>query len=137
MPYDTYERERELRRESCPGTAQLPGQVGADGLCMEGLPEETPALSDGARPPRSSLRELLRRNLGFYVVACFLAGGREPVSWEGILYSVGDDYLVLYQPDVDRYITGDIAALQFVEFHNSKSMSPWSGYRRRDGQRSW
>ena len=57
---------------------------------------------------KASLKGLLMRNIGFYIVAGFLVGTQDPVSWEGILYSVGNDYIVIYQPDVERYITGDL-----------------------------
>lgn len=86
---------------------------------------------------KTSLKGLLMRNLGFYVVAGFLVGTQDAVSWEGILYSVGNDYIVIYQPDVDRYITGDLYSLKFVEFHNTHSMTPWAGYRRRDSLGAW
>ena len=82
---------------------------------------------------RASLKGLLMRNIGFYVVASFQIGQGDPVSWEGILHSVGTDYILIYQPDVDRYISGDIHALKFVEFHNTKNVTPWAGYRRQDG----
>ena len=85
----------------------------------------------------TSLKGLLMRNIGFYIVAGFLVGTQSPVSWEGILYSVGNDYIVIYQPDVDRYITGDLYSLKFVEFHNTQSSTPWAGYRRREGSRIW
>ena len=82
---------------------------------------------------RASLKGLLMRNIGFYVVVSFLVGTAEPVVWEGILHSVGTDYILLYQPDLDRYISGDIYSLKFVEFHNTRTMTPWAGYRRYDG----
>lgn len=86
---------------------------------------------------RASLKGLLMRNIGFYIVAAFLIGTQEAVSWEGILYSVGNDYIVIYQPDVDRYVTGDLYSLKFVEFHNTQSPTPWAGYRRREGSNIW
>lgn len=86
---------------------------------------------------QASLKGLLMRNIGFYVVASFLVGTGDPISWEGILHSVGTDYILIYQPDVDRYISGDIHSLKFVEFHNTKSVTPWAGYRRQDGGHSW
>jgi hypothetical protein len=87
---------------------------------------------------QGSLRALLARNVGHYVVATFLIGTQSPVSWEGFLHSVGNDYLVIFQPDQGRYITGDFYALKFVEFHNTKGVvPPCAGYRRRDGQHIW
>ena len=69
-------------------------------------------------------------------MATFLVGTQNPISWEGILHSVGNNYLVIFQPDQGRYITGDLYALKFVEFSDSAPgvVPPCTGYRRRDGQ---
>lgn len=83
----------------------------------------------------SSVRGLLARNLGYYVVASFLMGTQQAIQWEGILASVGNDYLVIYQPDQNRFVSGDIYALKFVEFHEDQT--PCAGYRRRDAYQSW
>lgn len=82
----------------------------------------------------SSIRGLLARNLGYYIVASFLMGTQQAIQWEGILASVGNDYLVIYQPDQNRFVSGDIYALKFVEFHENQSAC--AGYRRRDAFQS-
>lgn len=127
---------------SCP--VQSPSMGGAGGEHPAQLQMESGLDLDALDGPftnaelaKTSLKGLLIRNLGFYVVAGFLVGTQDAVSWEGILYSVGNDYIVLYQPDVDRYITGDLYSLKFVEFHNTRSMTPWAGYRRRDSLGAW
>lgn len=84
----------------------------------------------------SSVRGLLARNLGYYVVASFLMGTQQAVQWEGILASVGNDYLVIYQPDQNRFVSGDIYSLKFVEFHEDQSPCA-AGYRRRDAFQGW
>lgn len=71
---------------------------------------------------QASLRSLLDRNIGYFVVATFLVGANQPVTWQGILHSVGSDYLVIYQPDYERYISGDLYSLKFVQFHNVKDV---------------
>ena len=83
----------------------------------------------------SSIRGLLARNLGYYVVASFLMGTQQALQWEGILASVGNDYLVIYQPDQNRFVSGDIYSLKFVEFHENQSAC--AGYRRRDAFQGW
>ena len=83
----------------------------------------------------SSIRGLLARNLGYYVVASFLMGTQQAIQWEGILASVGNDYLVIYQPDQNRFVSGDIYSLKFVEFHENQSAC--AGYRRRDTFQGW
>ena len=71
---------------------------------------------------QASMKSLLSRNLGYYVVATFQVGSQGTVSVPGILYTVGNDYIVLYQPEQGRYVTGDLYALKFVEFHDTKSI---------------
>ena len=83
----------------------------------------------------SSIRGLLARNLGYYVVASFLMGTQQAIQWEGILASVGNDYLVIYQPDQNRFVSGDIYSLKFVESHENQSAC--AGYRRRDAFQGW
>ena len=83
----------------------------------------------------SSIRGLLARNLGYYVVASFLMGTQQAIQWEGMLASVGNDYLVIYQPDQNRFVSGDIYSLKFVEFHENQSAC--AGYRRRDAFQGW
>ena len=85
-----------------------------------------------------SLRSLLGRLVGHYVIATFLIGTQNPVSWEGFLYNVGNDYIVIFQPDMGRYVTGDMYSLKFVEFYEEKGVIPFcAGYRRRDSQNMW
>ncbi len=71
---------------------------------------------------QASLRSLLHRNIGYFVVATFLVGTQQSITWQGILHTVGSDYFVLYQPDYERYISCDLYALKFVQFHNSKGV---------------
>ena len=70
---------------------------------------------------QASLRSLLARNVGFFIVATFLTGTQRMVTWQGILHTVGSDYIVIYQPDYERYISCDFYALKFVQFHNTQS----------------
>ena len=78
--------------------------------------------ADSETAYQASLRSLLNRNIGYFVVATFQVGPNQPVTWQGILHSVGSDYLVLYQPDYERYISGDLYSLKFVQFHNVKGV---------------
>ena len=83
---------------------------------------------------QASLRSLLDRNVGFFIVASFLVGTQQTVTWQGILHTVGSDYIVLYQPDYERYISCDIYSLKFVQFHNVKGIpycaasQSWQGH---------
>lgn len=78
----------------------------------------------------ASLRSLLHRNVGYFVVATFLIGTQQAVTWQGILHSVGSDYMVIYQPTYNRYVSCDLYAVKFVQFHDTKDIpycsSNWS-----------
>ena len=66
-----------------------------------------------------SMKSILGRNLGNFVVATFLVGTQGTTSWEGMLYEVGNDYLVIYQVGRDRYIVCDIYSLKYIEFYDT------------------
>lgn len=67
-----------------------------------------------------SLKAMLVQNKGNYIVATFLVGTQGTVSWEGILYEVGNDYVTIYQPGRDRYIVSDIYSLRYMEFYDTQ-----------------
>ena len=69
---------------------------------------------------RGSIKSLLLRNLGNYVVATFLIGTQGTVSWEGVLYDVGNDYVAIYQSGRDQYIVCDLYSLKYVEFYDTQ-----------------
>ena len=69
---------------------------------------------------RGSLKAMLAKYIGTYVVASFLVGTQNTVSWEGILYDVGNDYVTIYQAGRDRYIVSDIYSLKFIEFYDTR-----------------
>lgn len=85
----------------------------------------------------ASMRSLLSRNIGFFVVCTFLMGNGQSVTWQGILHTVGSDYLVLYQPDYERYISCDLYSLKFTQFHNARGVPYAAASRSWEGQRSW
>lgn len=67
-----------------------------------------------------SLKAMLHRNKGNYIVATFLVGTQSTVPWEGILYEVGNDYITIYQPGRDRYIVTDMYSLKYIEFYDTQ-----------------
>lgn len=69
---------------------------------------------------QGSLKAMLSRNEGNYVVATFLVGTQGTVSWEGILYDVGNDFITIYQPGRERYVVIDIYALKYIEFYDTR-----------------
>lgn len=67
-----------------------------------------------------SLKATLLRNRGNFIVATFLIGTQNTVSWEGILYEVGNDYVTIYQPGRDRYVVTDMYSLKYMEFYDTR-----------------
>ena len=67
-----------------------------------------------------TLKATLRQNKGAYMVGTFLVGPQNTVSFEGILYEVGNDYVTIYQPGRDRYIVCDIYSLRYMEFYDTR-----------------
>ena len=80
-----------------------------------------------------SWKALLSRYEGSYVVATFLVGTQNTVSWEGILFDVGNDYLTIYQESRDRYIVSDYYSLKFIEFYDIQRRRRCAELLREDG----
>ena len=74
--------------------------------------------SSNAEAYYGSLKSLLSRNLNQYVLVTFRLGDGETVIIPGFLHTVGNDYLVLYQPKENRYVLGDLYSVRFVEFRD-------------------
>ncbi len=96
--------------------------------------EATHMPATNAEAYQASLRSLLDRNIGYFVVATFLVGTQQSVTWQGILHTVGSDYIVLYQPDYERYISCDFYSIKFVQFHNVKGVPYCAASRTWQGQ---
>ena len=84
-----------------------------------------------------SLKAMLSKNVGNYIVATFLVGTQGTFSWEGILYDVGNDYLTIYQQSRDRYIVSDIYSLKFIEFYDTERRELCNELLRRNGDNTW
>ena len=70
---------------------------------------------------RDSLNATLRSNIGQYVICEFLIGTNSTVLKDGVIYSVGVNFLTLYQEEENRYVVCDIYALKFITFFNSRT----------------
>lgn len=99
--------------------------------------ESTHAPSDNRQAYQASLRSLLHRNIGYFVVCTFLVGTQGSVTWQGILHTVGSDYFVLYQPEYERYISCDLYSLRFAQFHDAKSTPYCAASQTWQGQGNW
>lgn len=67
-----------------------------------------------------SMKGMLARNKGNFVVATFLIGTQGTTTWEGLLYEVGNDYLIIHQSGRDRFIACDMYALKYIEFYDTQ-----------------
>ena len=121
-------------RQTPAGQGGMSGPMGAAGpVGMAGSRTVPPELADMSNDlpvevitaPTStreaymgSWKALLSRYEGSYVVATFLVGTQNTISWEGILFDVGNDYLTIYQESRDRYIVSDYYSLKFIEFYD-------------------
>ena len=79
---------------------------------------------------QTSWKTLLAQNLGRYVLVSFLMGTQQTVVAEGVLYEIGNDYIVLYQPVRDSYITADLYSVKFVEFRAADNQQRYDISRR-------
>lgn len=98
------------------------------------LPEEviqSPLSAEEAH--KGSLKAMLARNVGNYVVATFLVGTQGTVSWEGVLHDVGNDFITIYQPGRERYIVIDIYSLKYIEFYDTRRRAQCEAMLHQDG----
>ncbi|WP_298031391.1 hypothetical protein [uncultured Dysosmobacter sp.] len=125
------------------GMAQSGGMTAPNGRLFQnggeldmktGLPDEViqaPTTVDEAY--RGSLKAMLARNVGNYVVATFLVGTQGTVAWEGILYDVGNDFVTIYQEARERYIVIDIYSLKYIEFYDTRRRELCESMMRQNG----
>ncbi|NCB63251.1 MAG: hypothetical protein EOM52_06490 [Clostridia bacterium] len=66
---------------------------------------------------RGSMQEMLSENLGQYVSCEFLVGTQAMARKEGILYSVGRAYILLYEELSRTFVACDIFSIKFVTFY--------------------
>ena len=76
-----------------------------------------------AEPPldtvglQGSMQQILQDNIGNYVSVEFLIGTQNIVTRQGILYSVGTGFLVLYDDIQQVYEVCDVFSVKFVTFY--------------------
>ena len=80
------------------------------------LPARQDGMSTADQILHSSWKSLMARNVGRRVIVSFLIGTQNTIVTHGILYEVGSDYIALYQPDEQSYISADLYSIRFVEF---------------------
>ena len=83
-----------------------------------------PAVDFNGSDFRGSIQKVLGNNVGQYVVMEFLIGTELLQTRQGILYSVGTNYLILYEEETATYVICDIYALKFVTFYQPGQRPP-------------
>ena len=66
---------------------------------------------------QGSMQQILQDNIGNYVSVEFLIGTQNMVTRQGILYSVGTGFLVLYDDVQQVYEVCDVFSVKFVTFY--------------------
>lgn len=66
---------------------------------------------------QGSLQQVLSNNVGAYVTIEFLIGVSEIVTRSGVIYSVGINYIVLFEEENNRYEVCDLYSIEFVTFY--------------------
>ncbi len=66
---------------------------------------------------QGSIQQFLSDNIGNFVVIEFLIGTQAMTSRQGILYSVGTSYVILYEEVSRTFIMCDIFSIKFVTFY--------------------
>lgn len=108
-------------RQMFANNGELNMQNGELNMQRTGLPDEViEAPTTVEEAYRGSLKAMLNRYIGSYVVATFLVGTQGTVSWEGTLFDVGNDFVTIYQQPRDRYIVSDIYSLKYIEFYDTR-----------------
>lgn len=72
-----------------------------------------------------SMQEALSDNLGLYAVCEFVVGTQEMETKEGILYSVGRSFVVLYDEIHQNFILCDVFSIKFVTLY-TPGHRPWN-----------
>lgn len=70
---------------------------------------------------QGSLQQILTDNVGEYVTIEFLIGVSEIVTRSGIIYSVGINYIVLFDEESNNYEVCDLYSIEFVTFYEIRT----------------
>lgn len=73
---------------------------------------------------QGTIQQSLSENLGLYAVIEFVVGTQDMARKEGILYSVGRTYVVLYDQNDEIFILCDIFSVKFVTLY-LPGRRPW------------
>ena len=63
---------------------------------------------------QGSMQQILSENLGLYAICEFVVGTQDLTRKEGILYSVGRNFVVLFDENDQNFVVCDIFSIKFV-----------------------
>lgn len=70
---------------------------------------------------QGSLQQILTDNIGEFVTIEFLIGVSEIVMRSGVIYSVGINYIVLFDEEKNNYEVCDLYSIEFVTFYEIRT----------------
>lgn len=91
---------QQASRQNSQGSIVTPPQQGFDNEQMIG-----------------SIQKIFADNVGEYVLIEFLIGTDRIMRKQGIIYFVGNSYIILYDDTMNNYIMCDIFSVKFVYFY--------------------
>lgn len=110
-------RDEEGNTRTPYGAPTAPGER-EEGETREGGIVSPPENDFNTEAFQGSMQQILSDNVGQFVVCEFIAGtGPTLTVKEGILYSVGRSFIVLYEELNRNYVVCDIFSIKFVTFY--------------------
>ena len=101
-------------------TPQMPwGQTGEETQSVSHVDASPMPTAEGTF--QNSWKGMLSRNIGREMLVTFLVGSQDTVVAQGTLHEVGNDYISLYHPNRDSYISADIYSIRFVEINPTEN----------------
>jgi len=109
------------------GSAQMDAQMGAPSASAQDAAVIRIAAQEEMMGPGmyGSMQEALADNLGLYAVCEFVVGTQSMETKEGILYSVGRSFVVLYDERQQTFVLCDVFSIKFATLY-LPGHRPWN-----------
>lgn len=91
---------------------------------FQGTPDKIEEVQTVDQMVYNSWKGMLARNIGRSVIVSFLVGTQSTVVAAGTLQEVGNDYITLFHPGRQAYLTADLYSIRFVEFPQGRESLP-------------
>lgn len=109
------------------GSAQMDAQMGSPADMIQEPSVIRISAQDEMMGPgmAGSMQEALADNLGLYAVCEFVVGTQSMETKEGILYSVGRSFVVLYDERQQNFVLCDVFSIKFATLY-LPGHRPWN-----------